>query len=119
VILHPQKPQGGHNNDNEPFGFRWLSCLQKEEYMLSIQDVLDYCDLDRGEIAAVAEHEHIPMTIAAELGEALLSTPEGVVRLHSMIVENMEHALQTGHYQHVEELGETYKHLQRTHPIPG
>jgi len=101
--------------------------------MLSIQDVLDYCDLDRGEIAAVAdycdldrgeiaavaEHEHIPMTIAAELGETLLGSPEGVVRLHSMIVENMEHALESGHFQHVKELGETYQHLQRTHPISG
>ena len=85
--------------------------------MLSIQDVLDYCDLDHGEIAAVAEHEHIPMTVAAELGETLLGTPEGVVRLHSMIVENMEHALESGHYRHVQELGETYQHLLRTHPI--
>ena len=35
--------------------------------MLSIQDVLDYCDLDRGEIEAIAEHEHIPITLAAEM----------------------------------------------------
>ena len=42
-----------------------------EEPMLSIQDVLDYCDLDRGEIEAVAEHEHLPMTVAAEMGESL------------------------------------------------
>lgn len=86
--------------------------------MLSMQDVLDYCDLDRGEIAAVAEHEHVPMTIAAELGEVLLCTPEGVCRLHSMIIENMEHALETGHFQHVKDLAQTYEHLQRTHPIP-
>lgn len=86
--------------------------------MLSMQDVLDYCDLDRGEIAAVAEHEHLPMTVAAELGESLLGSPEGVFRLHSMIIENMEHALQTGRFQRVKELSETYQHLQRTHPIP-
>ena len=36
--------------------------------MLSMQDVLDYCDLDCGEIEAVAEHEHLPMAIAAEMG---------------------------------------------------
>lgn len=86
--------------------------------MLSMQDVLDYCDLERGEIAAVAEHEHVPMTIAAELGEVLLCTPEGVCKLHSMIIENMEHALESGHFQHVKDLAETYQHLQRTHPIP-
>jgi hypothetical protein len=86
--------------------------------MLSMQDLLDYCDLDRGEIAAVAEHEHLPMTVAAELGESLLCSPEGVCRLHSMIIENMEHALATGHLEHVKDLSETYQHLQRTHPIP-
>ena len=87
--------------------------------MLSIQDVIDYCDLERGEIEAIAEHEHIPMTIAAEMSEVLLCTPEGVCRLHTMIVENMEHALKSGDYEHAQDLTETYQHLQRTHPIPG
>lgn len=87
--------------------------------MLTIQDVLDYCDLDRGEIEAIAEHEHIPMTIAAELSETLLCSPEGVCRLHTMIIENMAHALEAGAYEHVKDLSQTYQHLQRTHPIPG
>ena len=86
--------------------------------MLSIQDVIDYCDLERGEIEAIAEHEHVPVVVAAELSEQLLCTPEGVYRLHSMIIENMEHALECGEYQHVKDLSETYAHLQRTHPIP-
>ena len=86
--------------------------------MLSMQDVLDYCDLDRGEIEAIAENQHIPMTIAAEMGEVLLCSPEGVCQLHSMIIENMQHALESGHYEHVRDLAQTYQHLQRTHPIP-
>ncbi|QRM20407.1 hypothetical protein GBK02_13915 [Dechloromonas sp. TW-R-39-2] len=86
--------------------------------MLSMQDVLDYCDLDRGEIEAIAEHQHIPMTIAAEMGELLLCSPEGVYQLHAMIIENMQHALQEGHFEHVKDLAQTYQHLQRTHPIP-
>ena len=86
--------------------------------MLSIQDVLDYCDLDRGEIEAVAEHEHLPMTVAAELGESLLGSPEGVFRLHGMIVENMQHALDNGQYEHVRDLARAFEHLQRTHPLP-
>ena len=86
--------------------------------MLSIQDVLDYCDLDRGEIEAIAEHEHIPLTIAAEMSESLLGTPEGVCRLHVMFLENMKQAFEAGHYDHVQELAETYRHLQRSHPLP-
>ena len=86
--------------------------------MLSIQDLLDYCDLDRGEIAAIAEHEHLPLALAAELSEVLLCSPAGVCRLHSMILENMEHAMATGHYAHAQALADTYQHLQRTHPLP-
>jgi len=86
--------------------------------MLSLQDVIDYCDLDRGEIEAIAEHEHIPVTVAAELSEVLLCSPEGVCRLHTMIIENMTHALEQGEFERVEDLSKTYQHLQRTHPLP-
>lgn len=86
--------------------------------MLSIQDVIDYCDLDRGEIEAIATHEHIPMAVAAEMSEILLCTPDGVCRLHTMIIENMQLALQNGHYEQAQKLAETYEHLQRTHPLP-
>ena len=85
--------------------------------MLSIQDVIDYCDLERGEIEAIAEHEHIPMAVAAELSQVLLCSQDGVCRLHTMIVENMQNALEAGHYAHVQELVNTYEHLQRTHPM--
>ncbi len=86
--------------------------------MLSMQDVLDYCDLDRGEIEAIAEHEHLPLAIAAELSEVLLGTPEGVCQLHSMILENMQQALAASDNQRVVELMKTYEHLKRTHPLP-
>ncbi|PKO39378.1 MAG: hypothetical protein CVU33_05275 [Betaproteobacteria bacterium HGW-Betaproteobacteria-6] len=86
--------------------------------MLSFQDVIDYCDLDEGEIEAIAEHEHIPVTVAAEMSENLLCTPDGVCRLHSMIIENMQRAIEAGRYEHVKDLAQTYEHLQRTHPIP-
>ncbi len=85
--------------------------------MLSIQDVIDYCDLDRGEIEAIAEHEHIPIAVAAEMSTLLLGTPEGVCHLHTMIIENMQHALESGRYQHAKDLAETYQHLQRCHPL--
>lgn len=86
--------------------------------MLSMQDVLDYCDLDRGEIEAIAEHEHVPLAVAAEMSEVLLCSPEGVCRLHTMIIENIEHAIEGGQYERVQGLAETYQHLQRTHPLP-
>ena len=86
--------------------------------MLSIQDVLDYCDLDRGEIEAIAEHEHIPITLAAEMSESLLCSPEGVCRLHVMFLENMQNAFDRGNFEHVKTLASAYEHLQRSHPLP-
>lgn len=87
--------------------------------MLAMQDLLDYCDLNEGEIKAIAEHEKVPLVIAAEMSESLLSSPEGVCRLHLMIAENMQHALKKGRFDHAKELEITYQHLQRTHPLPG
>lgn len=85
--------------------------------MLTLDDLLDYCDLDRDEIAAVAEHEHIPLAVACELGECLLGSPEGVATLHQMVQEDISHACETGHATHAAELVATYRHLQATHPL--
>ncbi|HRE16368.1 MAG TPA: hypothetical protein PLW86_04765 [Rhodocyclaceae bacterium] len=85
--------------------------------MLSMDDLLDYCELDRDEIAAVAEHEHLPLAVAAELSENLVDTPEGVAQLHQMVLDNIQHAKETGNKQHVRELARAYLHLQKTHPI--
>lgn len=87
--------------------------------MLSMNDLMDYCDLDRGEIEAVAEHEGIPLAVAIRSSaRPCSSSPDGVFCLHGMIVENMQHALEEGHFEHVQELANTYQHLQRTHPLP-
>jgi len=87
--------------------------------MLAMQDLLDYCDLSRGEVEAIAEHEHVPLAVAAEMSDYLLSSPEGVCRLHAMIANNMERAMKAGRVQHARDLASTYMHLQRTHPLPG
>lgn len=86
--------------------------------MLGMQDLLDYCDLDEGEIEAIAEHEHVPMVIAAEMSASLLSSPEGVCRLHAMIADNMARAIRSGQMHRLEKLENTYRHLRRTHPLP-
>lgn len=85
--------------------------------MLSLQDVIDYCDLDRREIEAIAEHEHVPVAVAAEISALLLSSPEGICRLHLMFVENMQAAIDAGNMSHAEELALAYRHLQRTYPL--
>lgn len=86
--------------------------------MLSMRDLLDYCDLNQEEIEAIAEHEHIPLTVAAGISEALVDNPAGVVALHQMVLENLIQAIEHGDAEHVAELQLTYNHLCRHHPLP-
>ena len=86
--------------------------------MLSMNDLIDYCDLDKSEIEAIAEHQHIPLPIAVELGEYLLHSSAGLCTLHAMIQETIQHAADHGRHHHAAELAITYQHLQRTHPLP-
>lgn len=86
--------------------------------MLSLQDCLDFCDLDCSEIEAIAEHEHIPVIVAAELSSELLQTPEGVCSLHSMVLDNLAEALAHGDMEKAGRFNLAYQHLKATHPLP-
>ena len=45
--------------------------------MLTVQECVDMSELSNEAIRAVAEHEHIPEVVAAELGQELLKSPDG------------------------------------------
>lgn len=85
--------------------------------MLCLEDCLDFCDLDDNEIEAIAEHEHIPLICAAELGCELLKTPVGVMQLHTMILDDFNNALEHGHTERAGRWAQAYQHLQTTHPV--
>lgn len=85
--------------------------------MICLEDCLDFCELDNDEIEAIAEHEHIPIICAAEMGCALLKTPAGVKQLHTMILDDIELALEHGHLERAGHWAAAYQHLQSTHPL--
>lgn len=64
--------------------------------MLTYQDCLALCELTPQEIAAIAEHEHVPEIIALELGNYLCKTSAGQARLHAMIVDDIRTARDRG-----------------------
>ncbi len=86
--------------------------------MLTLQDCLDFCDMERGEIDAIACHEHIPPVVAVELCDTLLHSPEGLCNLHAMFLENIEDALAHGEGARAQALTSQYRHFQATHPLP-
>lgn len=60
--------------------------------MLSLEDCIGLCGLSEEEVLAIAEHERIPEIAAAELGNYLVQTPEGEMRIKSIIRDDIAHA---------------------------
>lgn len=64
--------------------------------MLSIEDCIALSELSEAEIDAIAQHEHIPEIAAAEMGNYLIQSPSGEMRLRAMIVDDIREAQARG-----------------------
>ena len=64
--------------------------------MLSLEDCLGMCDLTEEEVLAIAEHEHIPEMAAVQLGNYLVHTPEGEMRIKAIIRDDIAEARSCG-----------------------
>jgi hypothetical protein len=64
--------------------------------MLSLEDCLALCDLSEAEVLAIAHHERLPEIAAAEMGNYLVRTPEGELRIKSIIRDDIEEARARG-----------------------
>lgn len=84
--------------------------------MLSYVDCVGLSDLTEEEIEAVAEHEHVPEIVAAELGNYLVHSPEGVPMLKRIICDDIEQALKHGDRDRALRLKLVLKHFIETHP---
>jgi hypothetical protein len=72
--------------------------------MLTLEDCIAFSDLTRQEIDAIAEHEHLPATIAAELGCYLVHRPDGQYAIRAMIRDDIDAARRRGDLHHSAEL---------------
>lgn len=64
--------------------------------VLSLEDCLALCELTEEEVLAIAQHEHIPEIAAAELGNYLVRTPEGEMRIKAIIRDDIAEAAARG-----------------------
>ena len=60
--------------------------------MLSLEDCLALCELSEDEVLAIAQHEHIPEIAALELGNYLVQTPDGEMRIKTIIRDDIAEA---------------------------
>jgi hypothetical protein len=87
--------------------------------MISVEDCVAMCGLDLDEIAAIAEHEHVPEIAAAALGRFLLHKAGGEAEIRRMLVEEIRKALTQNRLQHATELLMALRHFMTEHPGAG
>ncbi|HKQ46265.1 MAG TPA: hypothetical protein VJS47_12820 [Rhizomicrobium sp.] len=84
--------------------------------MISFEDCIAFCGLTEAEIAAIAEHEHVPEVAAAILGQYLLHQHHGLERIRLMLVDDIRAAVRGGDVKHAAELTAALRQLIATYP---
>lgn len=84
--------------------------------MLSFEDCVALSFLTEEEIAAIAEHEHLPMIVAAELGNYLAQTTDGIDCIKKMIWDDIRTASARGDQPHTLALKLVLRHYLSRHP---
>ncbi len=84
--------------------------------MISIEDCIAFCGLEADEVAAIAEHEHIPDIAAAAFANYLLHCAGGAERIRGMMVDDIRKALDENRLDHASELFMALRHFLEHHP---
>ncbi len=84
--------------------------------MLTLDDCIALCELTEEEITAIAEHEHLPMIVAAELGSYLIQGPDGALRIKRIILDDILAADRAGDSTHALTLKLVLRHFVERHP---
>jgi hypothetical protein len=83
--------------------------------MLTFEDCMGLCDLTPEEIAAIAEHEHLPEIVALQFGNYLIHQPNGVPAIRRMIIDDIEAARRHGDHRHALALKLVLRHFCHAH----
>jgi hypothetical protein len=86
--------------------------------MLTFEDCVAFSELTDEEIAAIAEHEHLPMIVAAELGNHLIHA-DGMPQIERMVADDIAAADRRGDHRHALALKLVLRHFVEHHPTRG
>lgn len=84
--------------------------------MISLDDCIALCGLTPAEVAAIAEHEHLPEVVAATLGRYLLNQAHGSDKIRAMLIDDIREAVQSGRLEHAALLTSALRHFLASHP---
>ncbi len=86
--------------------------------MLTLADCVAFCGLSEDELQIVADHEHLPLVVAAELAADLLKTAKGTYLIRSYMLDQLEKAAANGRHQEAKRLDRIISKFVSGHPIP-
>lgn len=72
--------------------------------MLTMEDCLGVCDLSAEAAAAIAEHEHVPMLVALEMGQCMMADKAGRRHIAAIFCDDILTAQEHGSIRHAAEL---------------
>ena len=84
--------------------------------MISLEDVVAFCDLTVDEVHAIAEHEHLDAVLAAGLGACLLQAEQGPAQIRDMIVDDLRAAVRRRDVASARRLVCTLRQFLHEHP---
>jgi heme A synthase len=84
--------------------------------MITLDDMEDMCALSRGEIAQVAEHEHITEEAAVAEVEHLMHRHGGPQAVHAMLCEDIRAALHADDVPEAKRLFAVLRGFVTVHP---
>ena len=84
--------------------------------MISLDDCISLCGLSDAEVAAIAEHEHVPQIAAAMLARYLLDHPGGVEKIRAFLIDDIRAASGAGDHRHAAALLSALRHFLSLHP---
>jgi hypothetical protein len=85
--------------------------------MLTYEDCVGLTELTEDEIEAIAQHEHLPEIVAAELGNYLVHDSDGIPKIKRLILDDIEAARRRGDLHRAAHLKLVLQHFVDTHPL--
>jgi hypothetical protein len=84
--------------------------------MISVEDLIAFCDLTPAEVQVVAKHEHVSQAAAAVLGNYLLQSQHGCEKIRDMLTDEIRMAVRQHDVPHARQLVSTLRHFLHEHP---
>ena len=84
--------------------------------MISLVDLIGFCDLTPDEVHAIGEHEHIADALAVVLGTSLLQSMYGPEQIRDMLVDELRAAVRRRDVSQARHLVTTLRHFLHEHP---